>query len=96
MRVHLVQDSRGRIIATAPSGASEVRTTLPGVPVGTKNAEEHELQVEVVPEQLKGQTIHEVELPAELEAIEEGPDLVKALSDYRISAGEAKLVRRAE
>jgi hypothetical protein len=94
MRVHVIQDSRGRIIATTPSGANEVRTTLPGVPVTSKDAEEHELQVEVVPEPLKGQTIHEVELPAELEAIEEGPDLVKALADYRISAGEAKLVRR--
>jgi hypothetical protein len=31
---------------------------------------------------------------AELEAIEEAPDLVKALSDYRISAREVKLVRR--
>jgi hypothetical protein len=94
MRVHVIQDSRGRIIATTPSGANEVRTTLPGVPVTSKDAEEHELQVEVVPEPLKGQTIHEVELPAELEAIEEGPDLVKALADYRILAGEAKLVRR--
>jgi hypothetical protein len=94
MRVHLIQDSGGRIIATTPSGADEVRTTLPGVPVTTKDAEEYTLQVEVVPEPLKGQTIHEVELPAELEAIEEGPDLVRALSDYRLSAGEAKLVRR--
>jgi hypothetical protein len=94
MRVHLIQDSRGRIIATTPSGADEVKTTLPGVAVTTKDAEEHALQVEVVPEPLKGQTIHEVELPADLEAIEDGPELVKALSDYRLSAGEAKLVRR--
>jgi hypothetical protein len=36
-------------------------------------AREHALQVELVPEPLKGQTIHEVELRAELEAIEEGP-----------------------
>jgi hypothetical protein len=50
--------------------------------------------VEVVPEPLEGQTIHEVELPAELEAIEDGADLMRALSDYRISAGKAKLVRR--
>jgi hypothetical protein len=94
MRVHLIQDSRGTIIATTPSGVDEVRTTLPGVPVTTKDAEEHALQVEVVPEPLKGQTIHEVELPAELEAIEEGTDLLKALWDYRIVAGETKLVRR--
>jgi hypothetical protein len=94
MRVHVIQDWQGRVIATTPSGADEVRTTLPGVPVTTKDAEEQALQVEVVPEPLKGQTIHEVELPAELEAIEEGPELVKALSDYRLSAGEAKLLRR--
>ena len=36
MRVHLIQDSRGRIIAMIPSGASEFRTTLPGVPVPRK------------------------------------------------------------
>ena len=94
MRVHLIQDSRGRIIATIPAGAGEFRTTLPGVPVTTKDAEEDALQVEVMPEPLKGQTIHEVELPAELEAIEEGADLLKALLDYRIAAGAAKLVRR--
>jgi hypothetical protein len=64
------------------------------VPVTTKDAEEDALQVEVLAEPLKGQTVHEVESPAELEAIEEGADLLKALSDYRISAGEAKLVRR--
>lgn len=94
MRVHLIQDSRGRIIAMIPSGASEVRTTLPGVPVTTKDAEEQELQVELVPEPLEGQTIHEAELPAELEAIEDGADLMRALSDYRISAREVKLIRR--
>ena len=94
MRVHLIQDSRGRIIATLPSGAHKVKTTLPGVSVTTQDAEEFELQVELIPELLGGQTIHEVELPAELEAIEDGAELMKALSDYRISAGEAKLVRR--
>jgi hypothetical protein len=94
MRVHLIQDSRGRVIAVIPSGAHEVRTTLPGVPVTTKDAEEHELQVELVPEPLEGQTIHEVELPAELEAIEDGADLMRALSDYHISAREVKLIRR--
>jgi hypothetical protein len=94
MRVHLIQDSRGRIIATAPSGVEEVRTTLPGVPVSRKDAEEETLQVEVVAEPLKGQTIRQVELPAELAGIEDGTELLKALSDYRISVGEAKLVRR--
>ena len=94
MRVQLVQDPRGRIIGTAPSGPMEVRTTLPGNPVSRKDAEEESLQVEVVLEPLKGQTIHEVELPADLAGIEDGADLLKALSEYRISVGEAKLVRR--
>lgn len=94
MRVHLIQDSRGRIIGTTRSGTQEVKTTLPGVPVTTKDAAEETLQVELAPEPLKGQTIHQVELPAELEAIEEGDELLKALSDYRISAGEARLVPR--
>ena len=94
MRMHLVQDARGAIVAAVPSGASEVTTTLPGVPVNAKDAEEVALEVEVVPEPLKGQTIHEVELPPELAAIDEGPEFVKALSGYRVVAGEAKLVRR--
>lgn len=94
MRVQLIQDAGGRIIATVPAGATEFRTTLPGVPITTKDAEQDALQVEVVAEPLKGQTVHEVDLPAELEAIEEGADLLKALADYRVSAGEAKLVRR--
>jgi hypothetical protein len=94
MRVHLIQDSRGRIIGTVTSGVEEVRTTLPGVPTSMKDAEEETFEVEVVPEPLKGQTIHEVELPPELAAIEDGDDLLKALSEYRISAGEAKLVKR--
>jgi hypothetical protein len=94
MRVHLIQDSRGRIVAAIPAGTSEFRTTLPGVPVTMKDAEEDALEVEVVPEPLEGQTVHEVELPPELESIDEGPELLKALLDYRISAGGAKLVRR--
>lgn len=94
MRVQLIQDSRGTIIATIPSGATEVKTTLPGVPVTANDADEVALEIEVVPEPLTGQTIHEVELPPELVAIEEGPELMKALWDYRIAAGEAKLVRR--
>jgi hypothetical protein len=45
-------------------------------------------------EPLKGQTIHEVELPDELEKVEDASDFLKALSEYRISTGEAKLVKR--
>jgi len=94
MRVQLVQDSRGRIVGTAPSGPMEVRTTLPGVPESSKDAEQETFQVEVVLEPLKGQTIHEVELPDELEKVEDASDFLKALSEYRISTGEAKLVKR--
>ena len=94
MRVQLVQDSRGMIIGTAPSGPMEVRTTLPGVSVSRKDPEEESFQVEVVLEPLKGQTIYEVELPAELARIEDGDKLLKALSGYRISDGEARLVQR--
>jgi hypothetical protein len=94
MRVQLIQDSRGRIVATIPAGAIEFRTTLPGVPATTKDAEEDALRVEVVAEPLKGQTVHEVELPAELEAIEDGAELLKALGGYRVTRGDAKLVRR--
>jgi hypothetical protein len=94
MRVQLIQDSRGRIVGSVPSGSVEVKTTPPGVPLWEKDAEEQSLQVEVVLEPLEGQTIHEVELPAELERVEDGADLLKALSEYRVSFGEAKLVRR--
>jgi hypothetical protein len=96
MRVHLIQDSRGRIVGTAPAGVQEVRTTLPGVPTSSKDAKEEALEVEVVPEPLEGQTVHEVELPTDLASIEDGAELLKALSEYRVSVGEAKLVRRAE
>ena len=94
MRVQLIQDSRGRIVGTAPSGPTEVRTTLPGDPVSRKDAKEETLQVEVVLEPLKGQTIHEVELPAELAEMSDGAELLTALAEYRISGGEVKLVRR--
>jgi hypothetical protein len=94
MRVQLIQDSRGRIIATIPAGTNEFRTTLPGVPVTTEDAEEDALQVEIVVEPLEGQTVHEVELPAELESFEDGTDLLRALSGYRVSGGDAKLIRR--
>ena len=94
MRVQVVQDSRGRIVGTAPSGPMEVRTTLPGVSVSRKDAEEESFQVEVVLEPLEGQAIYEVDLPAELARIEDGDHLLKALSEYRISDGEARLVQR--
>lgn len=95
MKAHVIQDSRGRIIGTAPHAVEEVRTTLPGVPISEKEAEEEALQLEVVLEPLEGQTIHEVELPDELASLE-GADLLKALSEYRLTVGKAKLVRRSE
>ncbi len=94
MRVHVIQDSKGAIIGTIAAGVTEVRTTPPGVQVSDQDANEEVLQVEVMPEPRKGQTIHEVELPPELEKLDDAGDLLKALSDYRIEGGEVKLVRR--
>ena len=94
MRVHVIQDPKGTIIGTITAGVTEVRTTQPGVQISDEDANEEVLQVEVVPEPRKGQTIYEVELPPELEKLEDAADLLKALSEYRIASAEVKLVRR--
>ena len=94
MRVVLVQDFEGRIVGTAPSGVEEVKTSLPGTPVSEREAQEEALQVEVVPEPLEGQSIHEVDLPPELEKLE-GAELLEGLQAYRVAVGEAKLVQRS-
>jgi hypothetical protein len=94
MRVYLICDSRGKVVGTAPVGVQEVKTSLPGTGVSKEAPEEEVLQVHAVPEPLPGQTIHEVDLPPELEALEEGSDFVKAVSEYRIEMAEVRLVRR--
>jgi hypothetical protein len=93
VRVFLIQDSEGRLVGTAPSGVQEVKTSPPGVPV-SKGAEEEALQVEIESEPLPGQRVHELELPSELEGLDDANELLKALSGYRLMAGEAKLVQR--
>jgi len=103
MRVHVVQDSEGRIIGTAPSGVEEVKTSLPGAPLAHtrqkegKGADEDEetLEVTVVVEAMPDQSVHEVDLPSELENLEEA-DLANVLLRYRVASGEAKLVERGK
>jgi hypothetical protein len=90
MRVYVIQDDEGRIVATAPCGSRRVTTTLPGTPRAAEDARGHELEVEVTPRPLPGQTLHEVELPSELEHLAE-MELHNALLRYRITSGEAKL-----
>jgi hypothetical protein len=99
MRVYVVQDAEGRIVGTAPVGAQEVKTSLPGAPLaharskGKGEQEEEALQVTIVAEPMPGQSVHEIELPAELKDLE-GDDLANALPRYRVTSGDAKLVER--
>jgi len=67
---------------------------LPGTPVSEREAQEEALEVEVAPEPLEGQSIHEVDLPPELEKLE-GAELLDGLRAYRVAVGEAKLVQRS-
>jgi hypothetical protein len=45
-----------------------------------------------VPEPLPGQTVHELELPRELQGLE-GVDLHEALMGFRVRTGKAELVQ---
>jgi hypothetical protein len=96
MGLYVIYDSEGRLVATVPSGVQEVKTSLPGVHIvaGKEDKEQSEeiLQVEIVPESLPGQTVHEVELPRDLQDLE-GLDLHNALMGFRVKRGEAKLVQ---
>jgi hypothetical protein len=96
MSLYVIHDSEGRLVGTVPSGVQEVKTSLPGVQiVVAKEGEEQSgeiLQVEIVPEALPGQTVHEVELPQELQGLE-GLDLHNALMGFRVKTAEAKLVQ---
>jgi hypothetical protein len=95
VRIYLVQDSEGTIVATAPCGLHEIRAARPGVSEATfgNEAPPTELfQVEVRPTPLPGQTVHEVVLPAELEELS-GTDLHHALLRYRLGFGESVLSR---
>jgi hypothetical protein len=96
MRIYLIQDSENRIVGTVPFGVQEF-TEIPGngkLPDGRELSEGDVARLEIVPVPHAGQTIHEVELPKELEDLN-GPDLLTALVGYEVKlAAEAKLVQR--
>lgn len=96
MAIYLIQDSDGRLVGTVSSGVQEVKTLLPGVrmPVakGAEEPSEEILKVEIVPEPLPGQTVHELELPRELQGLE-GVDLHEALMGFRVRTGKAEFVQ---
>jgi hypothetical protein len=92
VRLYLIFDSRAKLIGTVPSGVQDVKTTLPGVPAIPGEQSEEVLQVSVLPRPLPGQTVHEVEVPRELEGLSE-VELHEALMSYQVKPGEAELVR---
>jgi hypothetical protein len=96
MRIYMIQDSEGRIVGTAPFGVQEF-TEIPGdgkLPDGSELPEGDVARLEIVPVPLPGQTVHEVELPGELEDLS-GPDLLTTLIGYEVKpTGETKLVQR--
>lgn len=97
MRVYVICDSEGRIVGTAPFGVHEVRTSPPGAPVSKRKPAEEVFQVDVVPEPLPGQKVYDLELPPELEAIEDGIEFLEAVSKYGVvkdAKGKARLARR--
>lgn len=88
MRVYLIQDSEGKIVGTIPAGVQETDQ----VPKRDEPSEEAGTKVEIRPVPLPGQTVHEVELPRELESLS-GLDLQNALIGYEVTAGEARLTK---
>lgn len=88
MRVHLILDSEGSIVGFLPSGVQEVNQ-LPK----QDGPSEEVTRVEIRPLPQAGQTVHEVELPAELEALS-GVELQSALVGYQIKAEAVRLVQR--
>jgi hypothetical protein len=87
VRLHLILDSESRIVATVPSGVQETNQ----LPKRDEPSEEV-AKVEIRPVPLPGQTVHEVELPRELEGLS-GVELHNALMGYQVQVGEAKLVQ---
>lgn len=88
MRVYLIQDSEGKIVGTIPAGVQETDQ----VPKRDEPSEEAGTKVEIRPVPLPGQTVHEVELPRELESLS-GLDLQNELIGYEVTAGEARLTK---
>jgi hypothetical protein len=92
--VYLVQDAEGRIVGTVNSGVRKTTLSESGpsnatVPPGEDEAAE--VAVEAIP--LPGQTVHEVDLPSELEHLE-GAELLEALMNYEVKVEKKELVLR--
>jgi hypothetical protein len=89
VRVNLILNAEGSIVGTIPSGVQEVNQ----IPKKDGPSEEvTQVEIRVVPQ--SGQTVHEVELPPELEALS-GVELQNAVIGYQIKTEEARLVQRS-
>jgi hypothetical protein len=84
----VIQDSEGKIVGTVPAGVQETDQ----VPRSDEPSEEAGTKVQIRPVPLPGQTVHEVELPRELEDLR-GFELHNALIGYEVTAGEPKLAK---
>jgi hypothetical protein len=94
MRRYLVEDAEGRIVAVVRSGVHRTTVSRSGpssatVPSGEEDVAEMTFWVTPLP----GQTVHEVDLPSELEDLQ-GAELFEALMSYEVKAGETELVLR--
>jgi hypothetical protein len=94
MRRYLVQNAEGTIVAVVRSGVQRTTVSDSGpsnatVPSGEEDVAEMEFWAIPLP----GQTVHEVDLPSELEDLQ-GAELFEALMSYEVKAGEKELVLR--
>jgi hypothetical protein len=94
MRRSLVQNAEGRLIAVVNSGVWKTTVSESGpsnaiVPSGEDDIAE--LTVGAVP--LPGQTVHDVDLPRDLEQLQ-GAELFEALMRYEVKLGKTELVLR--
>jgi hypothetical protein len=87
MRVYLVFDSASSLVAILSADPQQIRA-LP------RTGDELEQPIDVMPlspRPLRGQTVHEIELPQELEGLS-GADLRGELMRYQVKAGESRLI----
>jgi hypothetical protein len=85
MRMYLIVDESGRILGTVSPEILEIER---------EPDSEDVMKTEIVPEASTKQRVHEVELPEELEGIESPAELQEALEQYKVEAGEVRLVAR--
>ena len=85
MRMYIVQDAVGNVVATLP--ADEISISLPGT--------EDRVTARIRPLLFPGQQSAAVELPAELESLPPA-DRHEALADYELLRGQATLLSRSE